>query len=76
MCKKQGIWPQAAGKYGVEWPTCGSKPSQICEPIMDAPEGYVDAFERTLYVVEGTTIAFKCATDGYLAGDVEKIYYT
>ena len=39
------------------------------------PGGYVDDFERTLYVEKGTTIAFKCREEGWLAGDAAKLYY-
>ena len=53
MCQKQGAWPQSRGKHGVEWPTCDSKPQDICEPVIKAPNGYVDDFERTLYVEKG-----------------------
>jgi hypothetical protein len=75
ICKKKGIYPQASGKYGVDWPVCGDKPTDICEPIIDTPTGYVDDFTRTLYVQSGTEISFKCAEEGYLAGDTEKLYY-
>ena len=76
MCKKRGIWPQAQGKYGVDWGYCKNKPQDVCEPVLPAPTGYVDDFERTLFVKKGTQISFKCAEEDYLAGDVKKIHYT
>lgn len=77
MCKKRGIWPQAEGKYGVDWATCKTRPSNedICQNLPLAPDGYVDDFIRTLYVEAGTQIAYKCERDGFLAGDAEKLYY-
>ena len=77
MCKKRGIWPQARGKYGVKWEYCSEKPTEnICENVPPAPSGYVDDFERTLYVNAGTQIDFKCAKEDYLAGNSKKISYT
>ena len=76
MCKKKGVWPQAQGKYGVNWPTCIQKPDNICEPVMDPPTAeYVDDFQRTLYVTDGTIISFKCKQEGYLAGTKATIQY-
>ena len=75
MCKKGGRWPQAQGKYGVDWPTCKTRDPNVCEPVMEPPPGYMDDFERTLFVPVGTRIAFKCQNEGYLAEDQEKIYY-
>ncbi len=77
MCKKRGIWPQAEGKYGVDWPTCTEKPTDsICEDVPSTPEGYMDDFTKLSYFRLGTTIAFKCAKEGFLAGNAEAIYYT
>ncbi len=75
MCKKNG-WPQSEGKYGVPWPTCSTKPNNICEPVMDPPgNDYEDDFDRTLYVVEGTTISFKCKQEGWIAGTADRLHY-
>ena len=77
MCKKQGRWPQAGGKYGVKWKNCTKKPTEnICENVPVAPDGYVDDFTRTLYVDAGTKIYFKCEKEDHLAGDAKKISYT
>ena len=77
MCKKRGIWPQARGKYGVKWEYCSDKPTEnICENVPQAPPGFVDDFERALYVKAGTQIDFKCAKEDYLAGNSKKISYT
>ena len=77
MCKKRAIWPQAEGKYGVKWGTCVDRPTgAICDDILPAPPGYKDDFVRKLYVNIGTTLNFKCAKEGFLAGDAEKISYT
>ena len=75
MCKKGGRWPQAQGKYGVNWPTCQLRPADVCEPVMEPPPGYTDDFERTLFVTVGTQIAFRCENEGFLADNQEKIYY-
>ena len=63
------------GKYGIEWPVCEGKPEERCEPVLKAPNKYVDDFERLLYVEKGDTISFKCAQEGYLAGDAAKLEY-
>ena len=42
---------------------------------MEPPPGYMDDFERTLFVKVGTEIAFKCQNEGFLAEDQEKIYF-
>ena len=77
MCKKRGIWPQARGKYGVKWEYCSDKPTEnICENVPPAPPGFVDDFERALYVKAGTQIDFECAKEDYLAGNSKKISYT
>lgn len=76
MCKKRGRWPQAEGKYGVDWAYCTSKPTDnICEMVPEPPPGYVDDFKRTFYMPLGAKIAFKCAQEDYLAGDQERLYY-
>eukprot|EP00095_Tigriopus_kingsejongensis_P008506 snap_masked-scaffold181_size278858-processed-gene-0.12 protein:Tk08506 transcript:snap_masked-scaffold181_size278858-processed-gene-0.12-mRNA-1 annotation:"von willebrand factor type egf and pentraxin domain-containing protein 1-like" len=71
-CKRTSNFEQSVR---IDWPTCMEKPSELCEPVPDAPASYVRRNQASLFVPVGQKLTFSCEDASMLIGDAATVSY-